>query len=109
MGSTSVLTDVTERNKAEAKLREAEEEWRITFDSMADYVSIHDTSGTIVKANRALGELLAIPGAELRGMSYLAASRDTDQPDSEGPIIASVKSKKEERREYYDTHLERWL
>lgn len=45
----------------------AKSEWETTFDSMANGVSIHDRDFTIVRANRALAEMLGTTTAALIG------------------------------------------
>jgi PAS domain S-box-containing protein len=62
-----VIFDVTERRTLEEKIRQAESEWRNTFDSITDFVSVHDRSFRIVRANKALAGFFGKRPQELIG------------------------------------------
>lgn len=47
-------TDITDRKKAEEKLRRASRQWRSTFDSMNDSIALLDLEGRIIRCNKAL-------------------------------------------------------
>jgi PAS domain S-box-containing protein len=62
-----VVTDITERKEAEEKIKHAAEEWKTTFDSISDFVSIHDKDFRIVRVNKALADLCNVHPKELIG------------------------------------------
>jgi PAS domain S-box-containing protein len=62
-----LLHDVTERKKAEDSLRLAAHEWRVTFDSIGDGLSLLDLDCRIVRCNKALSEFLEKPYSQIIG------------------------------------------
>jgi len=65
--SQAIVRDITERKRSEENLRElmnvvsrSQKEWRDTFDSITDLISIHDTNFSIVKANKAYAAYLGM-------------------------------------------------
>jgi PAS domain S-box-containing protein len=53
--------------RAEQELAEAGEEWRRTFDAIADGVAILDRSGRLIRCNRAMTAIARQPADALRG------------------------------------------
>jgi PAS domain S-box-containing protein len=78
--------------RAERELQEAGEEWRRTFDAIADAVAIVDTQGTIVRCNTAMAELAGRPASELIGAQAVRLVPD------DGAITAEVLSGARERK-----------
>ncbi|MBW7997147.1 MAG: PAS domain S-box protein [Candidatus Glassbacteria bacterium] len=68
--SRSVFTDITDRRRAEAALRESEERWRGFADASFDGLLIHD-SGVILDANERFAEMFGCAADELRGTRVL--------------------------------------
>lgn len=58
---------ITERKKAEAALRESEQNFRDFFESALDAIWVHDLDGKIIAANEATSKLLGYPLDEMRG------------------------------------------
>jgi PAS domain S-box-containing protein len=56
---------------AERAERMAAQEWRSTFDAIADGVAILDAQGIIIRTNRALGVIVNRPHSDLIGMAWL--------------------------------------
>lgn len=71
-GDTAVLgivTDITERKKAEQTLRESQERLKILFESAPDAIYVTDLEGRFVDGNKAAEELVGFSKAELIGKS----------------------------------------
>jgi PAS domain S-box-containing protein len=66
-GSFAMLTDITERKRAEEALVRAKDEWERTFDAVPDMIAILDKERTIVNLNQAMAENLGVPKEEARG------------------------------------------
>lgn len=66
-GISGIVTDITERRRAEKALKKAVEEWDITFNSISDPIFILDIDHTIIKANQALLEFLGKSEKEIIG------------------------------------------
>jgi PAS domain S-box-containing protein len=68
--------------RAEQELQEAGEEWRRTFDAIADGVAILDRAGRVMRCNRAMVELSGQRPDELLGKSASSLMpRDGSTPD----------------------------
>jgi PAS domain S-box-containing protein len=50
--------EIEARQQIEDELNAANDQWQTTFDSMPDFISIHDQSYTIIKVNKALSDFL---------------------------------------------------
>jgi PAS domain S-box-containing protein len=59
--------DITERKHAEKQLEDAAREWRMTFDSITDLISIRDKDNRIVRVNKAMADMLKTTPKELVG------------------------------------------
>jgi len=57
IGAYGVYSDITERKRAEEAIKRAAEEWRETFDSITDAISIHDREHKILRANKAFADI----------------------------------------------------
>jgi PAS domain S-box-containing protein len=64
----AVVRDVTERNRAEERLRESEENFRTFFDTVADMTLVCSLAGRILYANPALDQTLGFGATELAAM-----------------------------------------
>jgi PAS domain S-box-containing protein len=100
-----VCRDITERKKAEEKLRQAAEEWRTTFDSISDLVSIHDKDFKIVRVNKACADALNMKPEELIGKTCYQVVHGTNEPVSSCPHMETLKTKKSAKGEFFEPHL----
>lgn len=57
----SVVEDISDRKRAELRLRESEEKYRLLFELLPVGVAFSDVEGKLVEANAALGRLLGFP------------------------------------------------
>jgi PAS domain S-box-containing protein len=75
------LVGLSLRNcRAEEKLKVAASEWKSTFDSISDFVSVHDRDFRFVKVNRALADYLGMGAEELIGKHCYEVLHGTDEP-----------------------------
>lgn len=63
----SVVSSAMEKALLFQQLGKAKAEWETTFDSITDLITIHDLDYTVVRANRAVFELLGLPPGEVIG------------------------------------------
>ncbi len=72
----------------------AKTEWEATFDAMADGISIHAPDFTIVRANRALAELLGTSSRELVGKKCFQVFHRRSQPIAECPLQEAIERRR---------------
>ena len=89
--SLSVLRDITERKRTEEALRRAKEEWEITFDAIADPIMILDAQHRIVKANRAMADILQLTQAESAGVRCYEVVHGLNAPPEYCPHMAMLR------------------
>jgi PAS domain S-box-containing protein len=76
----ALSTEVKEREKAENRALEAQNEWEETFNAMADIVTIQDRNMLIVRANKAAYDFFEVKQGELEGKKCYEVFRGTSQP-----------------------------
>ena len=76
----SLITEVEERTKAEARALEAQTEWEKTFNVMDDMVTIQNSDMRIVRANKAAYDFFKAKQGELEGKKCYEVFRGGDQP-----------------------------
>jgi len=69
MAILGIVTDITERKRAEREVRESHERFRILFESAPDAIYVTDLEGRFVDGNKAAEELVGFAKAELIGKS----------------------------------------
>ena len=62
-----IYNDITERKRAEKQFEQAAQEWRTTFDSITDLISIRDKDNRIIRVNKATADMLKTTPKELIG------------------------------------------
>jgi PAS domain S-box-containing protein len=97
--------DITERKQAEEKLRRAAEEWRTTFDSITEQVSIVDRDFRLTRVNRALAAAVGIKPDELIGKRCYEVVHGTEAPVPDCPHYQSLELKQPVTREFFEPHL----
>ena len=91
-GVLCVVRDISERKRAEAALAEAAREWSVSFDAMADAVSLHGPDHTILNVNQALCDLLGKSKEELISQKCHQIFHGKDAPVAQCPLEASRRS-----------------
>jgi PAS domain S-box-containing protein len=102
IGTLSSGEDVTERKQAEQKLRQASREWRTTFDSITDLISIHDKDNRIVRVNKALADMLITTPKELVGKFCHEVMHGATEPPANCPHLQTVITNKPTVMESYN-------
>lgn len=69
-GCFSLITDISDRKRAEAALRESEERFRSAFDDAAIGMAIVSLKGQWLQVNQALCEIVGYRDAELTQMTF---------------------------------------
>lgn len=105
----ALQAEIIERSRAEEALRAAAEEWRSTFDSTTDGISIHDSNGNILRANAALGRLLGVYPDDMIGKKCYHLFHEKENPIEDCPMAKSVQQKNTVNTEIFEPFLNRWL
>ena len=102
------FTDITQRKKMEEAIRHAAEEWRRTFDSMSDGISIHDRDYKILRANKAFADIFSMKPSQIIGMNCYELHKG-QKPISGCPHQQSLATTKPAGAEFYESHLGKYL
>ncbi len=88
----SIITDITDRKKAEEDLILAAKEWQTTFDASNDAIWILNEEQKIIRANSTTETIFQIKKDELIGKHCWEAVHGTNGPISDCPIIRAKNS-----------------
>ena len=105
VGLRGIIVDITERKRAEEKIKLAAEEWRTTFDSITDLVSIHDKDFRLVRVNKAFAETIKMEPKELVGKTCYEVVHGTNEPASNCPHTRTLEDGKPHEMELFEPHL----
>jgi PAS domain S-box-containing protein len=97
--------DITERKQAEEKIKQTAEEWRTTFDSITDLVSIHDKDFKIARVNKAYANAFKLKPQELIGRTCYEVVHETKEPWPSCPHKRALETKKSVTVEFFEPHL----
>jgi PAS domain S-box-containing protein len=101
----TIYNDITERKQAEKRLEMASREWRTTFDSITDFISIQDKDNRIVRVNKALADLLQTIPQELVGKSCREVMRGDQECPANCPHLLALKTGKPSSIEIFNSKL----
>ncbi len=107
-GKTVVIgfvRDITKRKQTEEKIKHAAEEWRTTFDSITDLVSIHNKDFRLVRVNKAFADILKKKPKELIGKPCYEMVHGTKEPPPNCPHKKTIKTKKPAIAEFFEPNL----
>ncbi len=92
-----------------ADVARAKNEWETTFDAMTNGVSIHDRDFNIVRANRALAEMLGTTTEELVGRKCYQVFHGRSEPIPGCPHRKACSSGRNASLVWYEQRLEKTL
>ena len=102
---SAAFIDITERKGIEEKIKLAADEWRKTFDSITDLVSIQDKDCRMVKVNKAYADAFKKKPQELLGRTCYKLVHGTDRPIQNCPHQRTIQSGKPSREEFFEPNL----
>jgi len=101
----AIVRDITERKQVEEKITQAAEEWRTTFDSITDLVSIHDKDFRLTRVNKAFADTFNMKPKELIGKLCYEIVHGTNEPVPDCPHKATIETKEPASAELFEPHL----
>lgn len=99
-----VMRYAVERKQAEEKEKQAAEEWRTTFDSIADLISIHDKDFRLVRVNKAFADTFGMKQDELIGKICYQVFHGRDEPVPTCPHMKMLKTKEPAMGNFFELH-----
>ncbi|NWF77758.1 MAG: PAS domain S-box protein [Chloroflexi bacterium] len=108
IGHVTVARDITERKKMEEALKLAAEEWKETFDSISDAISIHDRDFRIQLANKAFANMFNTDLSQVIGKHCYELHKG-EKPHSGCPHQQTLATGKPAAAEFYESHLGKYL
>ncbi len=105
------INDTLDRlDDSQKALKHAAEEWRITFDSITDPISIHDNNHRIIRVNKAFAKAYGREPQDIIGRTCYEVIHGTDSPPPTCPHQTILAAQKPLTEEFYDAgrgaHLE---
>ena len=108
VGAYIIYTDITKRKETEEALKRAAEEWRRTFDSITDAISIHDRDFRILRVNKAFADLFQKSPRQVIGKHCYSLHRG-EKPISGCPHQQTLATGKPAAAEFYESHVGKYL
>jgi PAS domain S-box-containing protein len=87
--------DITERKNAEEKLKQAQQDWELTFNTVPDLITILDKEHRIIRVNDSLTKRLGLKCEEIIGKKCYEVIHGLSQPPSWCPHSLTVVDEKE--------------
>ncbi|MFH1799392.1 MAG: PAS domain S-box protein [Candidatus Omnitrophota bacterium] len=107
--AAGIVRDVTEHKKMSEQLMAAAEEWRTTFDSISDMISIVDQNYKIIKVNKSFADKLKVSPQDLIGKTCYEIIHSTNEPLPLCPHRGALEKKTPQHSEYFEPHLDIYL
>jgi PAS domain S-box-containing protein len=101
IGFRGVGRDVTERNQAEEAIKQAAEEWRKTFDSISDSVSIHDRDFRVQRVNKAFVDMCHVKPRQVIGKLCYEVMADMHETIPNCPHQETLRTGKPAKTEFF--------
>ena len=93
------------REKIQKELVQASRQWSNTFDTISDFVSVHNKEMKFVRVNKALCDFVGKDAKELIGQHCYEIIHGTNEHWPECPHVAAMKSGKITTYEVNDPHI----
>ena len=105
VGIYVIYSDITERKKMEKALKQAAKEWRETFDSITDDISIHSKDCRLRRVNMAFADTFRMEPCQLIGKHCHELMHGTKEPVPACPHRETLQTGKPARAEFFEPTL----
>jgi len=96
------LHDITERKRMEEMIINAAKQWRTTFDSISEYISIHDREFKITRVNKSLCRKLNMEPQEIIGRYCYELFHGTVTPYPNCPYEKAIETKTATMADFFE-------
>lgn len=93
------VVDISNQKIAEEELLKSSLKWKAVFDSINDYIALIDSSGIVLRSNRALKDFLGKREDEIIGKKCWELLHGSDRPIDNCPVIKMQSTGKRESLE----------
>ena len=104
-GRVWYFRDITEPRRLRAQAERASGEWRRTFDSISDMVSIQDKDFRLVMVNKAYSDAFKMQPQEVMGRTCYGLVHGTDCPMVNCPQQRTLQTGLPAKEEFFEPHL----
>jgi PAS domain S-box-containing protein len=101
--------EIAERSKFQEELKDFVKQWRVTFDVMSDFVSVHDLDMRFVKVNESLANFLGEKPKELIGKHCYKLIHNSQEPVPNCPHLHALEKQEVCTHEIALPHLDKTL
>jgi len=105
VGLHVVAQEITDYKLAQQKIQRASEEWRTTFDTIPDLVSIHDKNFKIIRLNKAFARTCKMKPQAVVGSTCYELIHGTKEPWADCPLRKALATRKPSWCEFFNPHL----
>ncbi len=102
---SGAIVEAWMRKRAEQAIEQAAEEWRTTFDSVADWISIHDKDFRLIRVNKAFASAFNMKPQEVLGRTCYELVHGLKEPWPDCPHKQTLEDGKPHRAEFFEPHL----
>jgi len=102
------LEDITARKRTEEALQHSKREWESTFDAIADWVSLVDLKGRVLRTNRVGEEVVGVALADMVGQTICKLVHDSEEPIPGCPLQKVLHTHQREFTELHVPGEDRW-
>jgi PAS domain S-box-containing protein len=104
-----IAADIAERIRTEEKLRQAADEWQITFDSIPMPVSLQSNDFKILRINKAYADLFNVKPDDITGKYCYQLVHQTEYPISNCPQLTMLTTNEAATIELHHDGLDRYF
>ncbi|HEY82646.1 MAG TPA: PAS domain S-box protein [Dehalococcoidia bacterium] len=105
VGFQVIAQDITERKLYQQKIERAAQEWRATFDAIADWVFIVDRHFRITRSNKAFADAFGMRPEEIIGKTCYELVHGTREPFPDCPHRRAFDAGKLSKSEFFEPKL----
>jgi PAS domain S-box-containing protein len=100
-GISVFVRDITERKQAEEAIKQAAEEWRGTFDSISDAISINSADFRLLRVNKTFADMYHVKPSQAIGKHCYKVTGERKEPVEGCPHQETLRTGKPAKSEFF--------